>query len=460
MDPNEALSVLECGGSLTRVARSLFTSLDLLVAELSPEAAFSALHTSSQTLFEKLLIEQGPRLSKLSFATGSSLLSMQAQQFGFANGAYFEYCSQLRELTVLDCSIWREQEPLSLEPILTACGGVLQKLVILGNSHLHTPFVESVIRHCRALESLSLSQETVSMKMYQFWQAIGPKLKRLSCHPPCSPNSSKNALVPISRYCKKLEDVEITGRLRTIPSVKFYSDIGKRLRVLHFHSLSAMPTPDEFAKILENCPHVMVDIFVMKNAEELLRVLGDRVRNLRLRCIPRPSDEFVDIADKLTSLRKLTVTSINENSAKFAKAMFNAPKPDLKILSLTRVDLFDDLREGGAEFNLLAELGRKVCNLREFSFSSCIKLDSQACVSIINSNRELRKLSMVCLKTNDTKEILLRHIKEVVRALMKHDSIREFSIHFSVTKLPPTEIWDAFVPLRGRELNVIVGDAR
>ena len=460
VDPREALSILECGGSLTGVARSMFTSLDLLVAEEAREAAFSALHTSSLALFKKLLIEQGPRLTKLSFASAPSRFLRPEHQFGFANGAYFEYCCQLRELTIADFSIWREQEPLSLEPILTACGGVLQKLTILGNTHLHTAFVDSVMRHCRALESLSLSQETVNIKMNLFWQVVGLKLKRLSCFPPCSPNKCRSALLPISRYCKKLEDVEITGHMRTIPSLNFYYEMGKRLRVLHFQSSCAMPTPDEFEKILENCPHAMVDIYIRRNGEELLRVLGDRVRNLRLRCIQTPSDEFVDIADRLTSLCELTVTAMNNTSVKFARALFNAPKPNLEVLSLPCVDMFDPLNEGADEFNLLAELGRKACALREFSFSSWIKFDFQAFVSVINANRQLRRLTAVCRRNTYTKEVLLSHIKEVVCALVKHESIRELGIHLFLKNLSSKEISDAYVPLRGRELNVIMGNVQ
>ncbi len=457
---NDALCVLDCGGGLTVVAQSLFTSLDLFVAEQSPDDAFSALRTTTLSLFNKLLIKQGPQLTKLSFASAPSRYCIQAQQFEFASGTYFEYCRHLRELTISDCSSWRKPEPLPLEPIFTACGDVLQKLTILGNTHLHTPFVEAIMRHCRSLESLSLSQETVGVKMHLFWQVIGQKLKRLSCFPPCSPYNCRTVLLPISRYCKKLEDVEITGHMRTIPPVKFYSDMGERLRVLHFHSSSATPMPDELAKILENCPHAMVDIFIRDNEEQLLRVLGDRVRNLTLHCIPMPSDEFVDIADKLTSLRKLSVTSMNEDSAEFAKAMFNAPKPNLEMLSLSCVNMLDGLREGGAEFNLLAELGRKVCTLREFSFLSWVKFDSQACVSVVNSNRQLRRLTASFGNTNYTREVLLSHIKKVVRALVNHESISEVRIHLIGRKFFSKEICDACLPLRRRELTLIVGNVQ
>ena len=86
--------------------------------------------------------------------------------------------------------------------------------------------------------------------------------------------------------------------------------MGSRLRVLKLG-----PTRNEFpeqtmTEILNECPNMIADLAICTDDEELLRVLGARVRKLALVCFFHISLQFRGTANTLTRLIEMSISKL------------------------------------------------------------------------------------------------------------------------------------------------------
>ena len=433
---------------MEEAARAMFT--DLNHRYMKPKGKFANEHTSLQVSTEsdfiQLLLELGPNLRSLSFVAGSSRYDL-----------YIEKCLELRELTIMN---WSKAQPVeALDTILKSCGKSLTSLCIISDNQLKSEHVESMIRNCHVLESLSFNQQVPRAKTDEFWQVLGATLKRLRW---LNVRPGVEELSCVERNCEQLEDVEIATWPPHGPVIQFYKNLGDQLRVLHFSSSAYNPALSVMKEILSECPNVMLDLSIRVQIEEILRVLGAHVRKLGLESAPEPSTDFTNIAGALTSLTELRLLELNSSSLNFVEALFNKPKLNLSKLYVSRVNVFD-YQEGAMmrSKNVLDIVAAKVHSLHEFACFSFypIKVDSFA--YLLQSNQQLQRLSItynhVADSTSVSREVLEFNIKSLLNALVVRKSVAEFIVHFPGREIDPNQIRTACVPLRGRHLTVIVG---
>ena len=452
VDCRDALNILRCDGLVMEAARVLFT--DLIYGYSKPldliRSEYTSLRASRFKHFEQLIMELSPQLCSLAFA------AKPAKKYNF----YFEECSQLRELTIENWCSERITQPL--DKLLESCGNSLIRLCILGNRQMKLVLLKSIIRHCRVLESLYFNDRAGSANMDEFWQVIGRTLKRLKCFSPIPPLPTAEALDCVERHCRQLEDVEICASVSQFPVAEFYKNMGTRLRVLRLSTLGSIPSPEAMGQILSECPNVMVDVLFGSPTEEMLSVLGGCARKLRLECITEPSAYFENVANTLTGLTELRLENLHMDSSKFIEAFFNAPKPNLTKLSVDCVLVFDRLGDGLLRStSVLETVARTVHSLREFECCSEHLLEPTSFESLLQSNRHLHRFTMTYSYNERTSNLeMASNIKCLVQLLVKYESVVEFQVCLRYRKLFSNQIRNACVPLRTRQLNLIVGDVQ
>ena len=459
VDCTDTQNILRCGGLLMEGARDIFTELMYQYCSLGKQMGgkCTSLQVSKDAGFEQLLLELGPQLRSL---------SLEERQF--EHDFSIEKCSQLHQLTIVH---WGQASQV-LDRILKSCGNSLTHLCLLGDGHMNPANAKAIARHCRVLESLSFDDKMVLANMDELWREIGRTLRQLSCFSPFVIPLSLNpsidleypatvALSLVERHCTQLQDVEIQAKSPPAPIVQFYKKLATRLRVLRFKCNAHIPTPQVMQEILNECPYAVVDIHIVNHAEDMLRVLGERVRNLKVECIAEPSAQFASIANALSGLTELSVYECHSNnSLKFIKALFNAPKPNLTKLFVNRVHVFE--HQHGVvmrSMNVLEVVARTVHSLREFKCYSNHPLELSSFELLLQSNRHLRCFFLDYFSDNDTAndaDFELNSLR-LVQSLVKYESMLEFEIVLPGRKKVLNQLRDACVPLRGRQLNLIVG---
>lgn len=448
VDCTEAQNVLRCGGIVTEIAQTMFSQLSYGNSQHRESfgSECSSLRVSKETDLSRLLLDLGPRLRSLTFET-------RLQEFDF----YVEKCTQLRELTVKD---WCPERPgRTVDRILKSCGHSLTHLNIYGSGQMRWQLVRSITNNCSALESLLLNDQTVlDVEMEKFWQVIGRTLKRLRC----LPSMKEQALEFAERHCKLLEDVEIITNPLCFPFVQFYENLGAQLRMLRLNCFVCTRTPEVMAQILDKCPNVLVDVSI-RGHEKMLSVLCGRVRKLELSCISHPSVQFATMANAFTALTELRLNNLRSNSLKFAMDLFNSHLPNLAKLSVDDTHAFQ--LQGGALVPSLSVLDVVACNvhsLREFECRSSNPLDPQSFKSLLDSNRDLRRFTLTYFSDGDTVSNTFFVINSVflVQSLVQYSSVHEFEVCLPYRKIVSNQIRNACVPLRGRQLNLIVGEVQ
>ena len=228
--------------------------------------------------------------------------------------------------------------------------------------------------------------------------------------------------------------------------------------MLRFDGAIATPTPEVLAEILAKCRNAAVDIHIRKNAEAMLRVLGGRVRDLNLRCVESPTEQFAEIGDALTGLRELTVYSMRDSSRKVIEGLFNAPKSNLRKLIVDRIDVYD-VGVGNMEcVHVLEKAAGAAHFLRELECVGHVLMNPLVFRTLLSSNQQLErfKITYRTMASVSHFETFEDHIKRLVNELVAHKRLREFEVRAS-WKQVSKEIRTACVPLRGRELNFIAG---
>ena len=447
----DVLKILRCGGMLAEEARALF--IELTYGGYSGtmnvfERQRPSLRAWEAADFSQLLIELGPQVR-----------SLLAASQPFLSDFYVENCSHLRELTIRDLS--SKRVTFTLSRILKSCGDSLTHLCLLGNGQMKPAHLELIIRHCRVLESLRFDDRMVSAKMEEFWEAVGRTLKRLKCWSLIPPYATLDALNCVERHCKLLEDVEFIRCPLQFPVLQFFKNLGTRLKVLRFGYYAPIPTPEVMALILNECPNVVFDLARHEYTEEALRMLGERVRKLKLVSILNPSAEFTNIANALTGLSELELCDPNlKYSLKFVKALFNAPKPNLTKLYIPRVHFFE--RQGNTlvdSTNVLDTIARTVQSLREFKCCSCDPIESASFEAVLQSNRDLRRIKVSYEEEWDADALNPEcrfNCISLIRSLVKCRSVVDFDVYLPDENIDCNEIRNACVPLRGRQLNLTV----
>lgn len=456
VDSADVLSVLKCG-LMAEIALSMFTGLiyghGMLRNQCGREC--SSLQVFEDTQFKQLLTETSPQLRSLAFA------SERPKDYGFI----LENCSQLRKLIVKNLTLDRNAQPL--DGILKSCGNSLTHLSILGDGQMKSEVVKLVSRHCSAIESLSYYDQSSVVKMDEFFQVIGRTLKRLKCHSPIPPYPTKEAFDCVAQHCKQLEDVEILCNhlyLIHFPIAQFYKNMGNQLRVLRLRTRAGTLTPQVMEEILNECPNVTVDLYVEYHAEEMLRVLGRRARKLRLSYFVEPSPELESAVGTLTGLTELNVCGSSlMKSSKFVEALFNSPKPKLTKLFVGHIHACE-YQNGWFKrtTNVLDVLASSVHSLREFECFAINPLECKSFEALLQSNRQLHRFSITYLYNNGsvTNANLEFSIKCIVKSLVKYKWVGELEVQWPGRKIISNEIRNACVPLRDRQLNVIVGEVQ
>ena len=98
-------------------------------------------------------------------------------------------------------------------------------------------------------------------------------------------------------------------------------------------------------------------------------------------------------------------------------------------------------------------------SLREFECPSVDPLELTSFESLLQSNKELQRFTVTYLKHDGvTDEDLELGTFRLVRSLVQYKSVIEFNVHWPRWTSISTKISNACVPLRGRQLNLVVGD--
>lgn len=434
--PADALLALQTGGSLTCSARNAFQAIhmhfDFGEHRAVPVTGIQMERAWDGSVYCDLVMEQGPRLHELSFD-----LDYQPR---FCDGKIFEFCTSLRSL-----SIGHRHSKLNLNPILTACGTYLRELHVQREEVLTGDHVQAIRKHCRSLQRLTLAHETADVPLGKLWRDIGATIRRLSIGPPRNVGD-------VALYCPLLDDLEVSVRAR---SEELLVSLGVQLRHIRFVQRDSCPRPDALARILASCRNARVHAWVTKDTASTLLVLGARLVQLRVRDAKCGDDELGDALAVCSSNVEEAHVELRKSSMPFVKRFFECT-PNLQKLNLSRV--FVDNK------NLLCLLSRRVRTVVEFSCTTQRPLDDLMVAPFIGANVRLRKLWIANKITGATKkeakDLVEQCAARMVRAIYGHPALAEVVVCDAHRKGVSKQIADACVSMRGRHIDIIVGDVQ
>lgn len=445
--PHDALQVLQVGGTMTEVARASFRVLHVHFdyAQQRGRAATGVQmeRAADGSVFADLVAEQGPRLHTLTLDVHSLLR--------FSDGSMFEYCLALHALV-----LGFNNRRLLLAPVFAACGGTLKELRIECEETLDAVTVDLIAKHCRVLEFLAFTHKDAA-PLDKLWKAIGGTLRRLAFAPPRVPGArAATLLLPIATHCIHLKDIELLRADRRVAAEALFSAMGSRIQVLRFMESKSCPAAADLARMLTACPLAAVHAYVQQEKLDTLRVLGARLRTLRLRHNFNHGPGFSAIAATFTGVEELNL-EIRATSASFLESLFATAKPNLRKFTINRVYL-------NQKQNVLNIIAKSTHSVRDLTCTTKEALDARSCHAFFTANTQLRRLRVWNnLLGGSKKEVRAdAELKAagLVRRLYDLPHINEVVIHDMQRKGISTSIADACVPLRGRRLDIIIGDVQ